>query len=421
MSDQTAGFDLVVALGAATGDGHALFGHSVARSPQSAHNLRLFPARPHELGELVRARHVELPQARQTYRFLAGQTNDQWGAWNGLNEHGVAAGTLPLGTRLPSPKPGLLGSELVRLVLERSRSACQGVDLLTDFIRRYGQASAMSGSTLADSAFLIADAREAFAVEAAGNHWVYQEVREFRSLTDVCTIRQDWDRISPGLAQRAIQERWWAEDGSKLDFAGAVAPTSPADAPALRRWGRATRLLGEQRGHIDASFLRRLLTGAADLDDESPPAAEPHNAALVAQLHSDPERLLLAWCGLGSPLAVCFPIFLDGDLPPGFCPPREGAARQSLTDTDDRLARHLATHPQQIVAARESFDRLQARFDHEADEFAMEGARLRSGGEMVELQRQATLFLEHCLERYQEVASGLMAVRGPARASLARP
>src|SRR5208283_2387196 len=84
-----------------------------------------------------------------------------------------------------------------------------------------------------DGAFLIADLREAFLIEASGRAWVCQEVRELRVASDVCTIRQDWDAISPGLAGQTIACGWWPEDGSKLDFAGVLGAGAGTDSFAL--------------------------------------------------------------------------------------------------------------------------------------------------------------------------------------------
>jgi hypothetical protein len=259
---------------------------------------------------------------------------------------------------------------------------------------------------------------------------VYQQVRELRALGGPATIRQDWDRIAHGLAGRAIERGWWPADGSKLDFAGAVSPTPPEDEPAhaddFRRWGRATLLLGEQNGHIDPAFVRRLLSDHGEDGDGGEadpfwPAADgslcrhPHPraraataASLVVALTPGPRRLRTAWCAFGPPcLSVYFPVFLEGELPAAFgrssAEPTRDSAWWRLRD----VAAFLAVHPGRRDLAREALGRLQARFDQEAEEFAAEGAALRERGAHAELQRQATLFLEHCLERFEEVWSGV--------------
>src|SRR5262249_26386454 len=156
----------------------------------------------------------------------------------GVNEHGVAMGLTPIRARLRSEQPGLTGTDLVRLCLERAGSTRQAVDLLTDLISRHGQGGGDPGEP--DHAFLVADREEAFAAEAPGTRWAIQEVREVRAVASRSQIRQDWNRISRGLSDLAIARGWWPEDGSKLDFAAVVGQADPNDPAALRRWGRAT-------------------------------------------------------------------------------------------------------------------------------------------------------------------------------------
>ena len=45
----------------------------------------------------------------------------------------------------------------------------------------------------------------------------------FNAVSDRCHLRQDWDRISRGLADLVISQGWWPENGSKVDFAGSLA------------------------------------------------------------------------------------------------------------------------------------------------------------------------------------------------------
>src|SRR5262249_24339319 len=242
------GCDMVVALGPATVDGLTLFGHNSGRPVGETQHLCLVPGRLFAPGEKVHTQFLELPQVRQTCSVLGSQPDRLWGYQHGVNEHGVAIGLTRLRSRLRCSQPSLLGADLVRLALERAHNARQAVALLTDLITRHGQGCFPgSGAHLADAehdnAFLIADAREAFAVEAAGVHWVYQELKQVRAMSDVCTVRQDWDWISRGLATHAIEQGWWPADGTKLDFAGTVTQTREGHAAGLRRWGRATLLL----------------------------------------------------------------------------------------------------------------------------------------------------------------------------------
>jgi secernin len=412
------GSDLVVALGRATGTGQTLFGQNCHRPPDEPPALRRVPGRPFAPDDTVRAPHAELPQARQTFTVLGSQPPGAWGYEHGVNEHQVAAGCAVWRSRLAGGGTGLLGPDLVRLALERSTCARRAVDVLADLLVRHGQPAD-------DHAFLIADPREAFAVEAACDAWAVQELAQVRAQSDVAVIRQDWDRLAPGLAGRAIARGWWPEDGSKLDFAGSLSAEPKGRASALRRWGRATLLLEQQNGHIDVPFLRRLL---ADHYDGTPHEVDPLDAfgrvtplcrhatggarsatvaSFVAALAPDPGQVPIVWCALGPPcLGVHFPLFLDGELPAAFAPAPPGGA--CLASRARLLTDWVGTDAERLDLARDVLDRLQGRFDQEAEEFVPEAAALKQRGARAELGAVAGSLMQSHVERFDEALDALL-------------
>jgi secernin len=413
------GCDMVVALARATADGQTLFGHNSNRPRGEAQTVVRTPARSHAVGEKVRTPALELPQARQTYAVLAGRPAGVWGYQHGVNEHGVCAGVSAVRTRLAAAAPGLSGTDLVRLALERAASARQAVDVLTDLIARHGQGSTGEGGRhhdeegAGDSSFLVADPREAYALEATGNHWVLQVVGAVRAASDVCHLRQDWDRISRGLADLAIHRGWWPENGSKLDFAGAMAREGGDNAASLRRWGRATLLLEQQSGQIDAVFLRRLLAdhgegaeprpGMTLCQHASEEAPAGTAASLLVQLGPAEGPLPVAWCAFGPPCSsVYFPLFLEGDLPAGFEEDGTGAGCRLWRRTAALLA-EAERDPTLRANLREGLGVLQERFEVEARDFANEALALRRRGAAHELHRLAGAFMQHNLESWENV------------------
>src|SRR5437899_3075444 len=414
------GCDTVVALGRATVDGHTLFAHNCDRPPRECQVLARLARREYSPGEKVQTQGLELPQVRQTATVLGSRPAGCWGFTHGVNEHAVAVAATSLRTKLAADGAGLFGTDLVRLALERSENARQAVDQLTGLIERYGQAAETDGSS--DNAFLIADAQEAFAVETAGRYWVYQEVQEARAVSNVSVIHQDWDRIARGLAGHSIEQGWWPGDGSKLDFASVVASDPNGEGSGLRRWGRATMLVEQQNGHIDAAFLRRLLAdhydgmrcevdplnvmqGPVPLCQHSGRATRAATAAsMVVDLGGACGWAPTAWCAFGPPcVSVFFPIFLDADLPQGFA----DAGMDGVWWRASRSQDHLQQSPEQWALARDTYGRLQARFDMEADEFTAETAALAQRGDHGEVRRLATMFMQHNLEQFEEVAAGL--------------
>lgn len=425
------GCDIVTALGRATADGQTIFGQNISWRTGSAHPLYRVPGRDFARGEKIRADYLELPQARRTYTVLGSRPISCWGYRHGVNEHGVAAGcSVYRNKKLLSPKPGLSGPDLVRLALERAESASQAVELITDLVERHGQGMfpGCPAEEAGDHLFLIADPTQAFVVEAAANHWVYQEVREVRAVSNVCTIRQDWNRISPGLSGYVITEGWWPADGSKLDFTEALCESSLGENSALRRWGRATYLLEQQNGHIDEAFVRRLLSDhyegthyevdpLASFHGPMPLCRHPRSAdgdatvaSLVVSLVRNSERLLTASCAFGPPCSsVYFPIFLDGDLPKPYGSDETESASDSLAGRMRRLHERLWSDPEAWSAIHDHLAHLQAEFDQETERIAVEGAALKRNGDLPALQRVVGAFMQHNLERFDVVLAEIEA------------
>lgn len=412
--------DMVVARGRTTVDGGTLFAHNSNQGPGEFSSLALVKGRDFAAGEFVQAQYLRLPQVRRTGAVLGCQPVGRWGFEHGVNEYGVVVGRTGHRGKLVCTGPALTGTDLVRLTLERAHTAQQAVDLLTDLIERHGQGRFPDSPSWAeDSVLLVCDAGTAFLLEAAGHHWVCQEILHVRAVSDVSLVRQDWNRISRGLASRAIDSDWWPADGSKLDFAGALAEAAVGQLPILRRWSRAIFLLEQQAGHIDGPFLRRLLSDHYEtLPIEVDPFQQKHGLAplcqhgtgagsgrtagsLMVALAADPGRLVPAWCAFGPPcITVYFPLFLEGELPAAF---GDSVGRQ-VRQLNEQLRRSTLALP----ALSESLGRMQARFDREADEFAVEGAVLKQRGELTDLHRQATMFMQHTLEQFQALMNGVL-------------
>ncbi len=401
--------DMVAALARATTDGQTLFGHNSNRPHGEPTSLVRRPGRDHAPGERVRTTHIDLPQARHTFAVLAGRAGSSWGYQHGVNEKGVTAGYTPIRTRLLNDSPGLTGPDLVRLVLERAGTALQAVEVLTDLIGRHGQGAFVgAGENDPDAALLVADCREAHVVEAAGRHWALATVGTVRAVSDACFLRQDWDRISPGLSALAIHRGWWPEDGCKLDFARAIGRPDTDPTTAMRRWGLATIQLEQHSGSIDVALLRGLLRAQSEAvcPLDGPPRDVETATSFIVRLGKERESLPLAWCAFGPPtLSVYLPVVPVAELP---------VALGDGTDAGSALGRGLAEWRdicKQDGRLRETLHSalagVQEQLDEHAQEFFPEAEALHRRGEAGELQRFSRAFMQHVCERMEELAISL--------------
>jgi secernin len=127
-----------------------------------------------------------------------------WGAEHGVNEHGVAIGNERIGTvhDAAAAKPALIGMDLVRLGLERARTAAEAVDVLTGLLETYGQGGIADAAhqEAYDSSFLIADPTTAFVVETAGSEYAVAAFPAGVAVSNRIMLGTAWTRASAGVA-----------------------------------------------------------------------------------------------------------------------------------------------------------------------------------------------------------------------------
>ncbi len=127
-----------------------------------------------------------------------------WGAEHGVNEHGVAIGNERVSTThdAAAAAPGLIGMDLVRLGLERARSAEEAVEVMAVLLEACGQggiADAAHGEAY-DSSFLVADPDHAFVLDTAGADYAAAPFPAGTVISNRITLGTGWTRASAALA-----------------------------------------------------------------------------------------------------------------------------------------------------------------------------------------------------------------------------
>src|SRR5690625_3053580 len=113
--------DTMVALGNTTKDGSIIFAKNSDRQPNEpllhVHQPRQkFPPK-----EKLNCTYVTIDQVEETYEVFLLKPSWMWGCEMGVNEHGLTIGNEAVFTKEKVNKTGLLGMDLVRLALERSK------------------------------------------------------------------------------------------------------------------------------------------------------------------------------------------------------------------------------------------------------------------------------------------------------------
>lgn len=280
--------DTIVAIGPATADGITVFGKNSDREPNEAHHLLLAQAADHPTGSRVKCTYIDIPQVTHTHGVLLAKPFWIWGAEMGANEHGVAIGNEAVFTKVPYHKQNdvLLGMDLLRLGLERGATAREALDVILELMGQYGQGGACGfrRGTFYHNSFIIADPREAWVLETAGQHWAAKRVSGVYSISNCLTIGNEWELASPDLVTHAI-ERGWCKSRDDFHFARCYSDfIYTTFSYSRQRRARTMKLLEAKRGELTpASFMSVLRDHGEDADERWRPDRSPLTGATVCE------------------------------------------------------------------------------------------------------------------------------------------
>jgi len=393
----------MVALAGATRHGQTLFAKNSDRPAQECQPLELRPRGSHPEGAITRCQFVSLPEVTTTWRHLGSRPWWCWGYEQGYNEHQVIIGNEGLGSRLPTARePRLIGMEILRLGLERARTAAEAVEIITDLVSRYGQGKFVNDAGVGtyDNGYIVADPGEAYVIETAGRHWAVERVQGALGISNVYSLEGGDVRLSPAAESEAIERGWWEKD-KPFSFADAYTASIRAEGSGAMRRRRSCAALQQRLGSVDARTMMAILGDHSDGKTPEEPWQREINpgsgicvhasplgvggntaASLVADLCADGSRLPVYWCSFYSPcLGLFLPTFIEGQLP-------EALGRGGERAGDDspwwgfhllsRLAR--ARGEDGIRLVRDTWAALQDQLFESAYATAAEGRRLIDAG-----------------------------------------
>jgi dipeptidase len=268
----------IVAGKKATADGSVLFGHNEDNGFERVAGMRRIERINHPEGEWVTIPGGgRIPQVRTTWAYWWMQMPGLDYSDGFLNEHGVAIASDNCRSREDQPNltaGGIGGVALRRLVMERARTAREGVQVIGSLIEQFGYNS--SGRTM-----MVCDANEGWLVAMVnGKHWVAQRVPDdmVAAISNTYSIREinlkDPKNFlgSPDIIDYAIRRGWYDPAGGPFSFEEAYADRKARESIA--------------NTHRHWAALRHLSASPVPLPEEArlPFAVKPKKPLTVADI-----------------------------------------------------------------------------------------------------------------------------------------
>lgn len=358
-----------------------------------AQPLQYYPRRSYGAGEQLHCTHLTVPQAETAWAVLGCQPWWIWGFEMGVNEWGLAIGNEAQGSRCEAEtQEGLLGMDLLRLALERAKTAREGIRVITDLLTRYGQNA--NASMLFDrryeNSFMLVDPHEAWLLETAGRQWAARQVTDRCAISNCYSIGSEHDLCSAELESYARSRRWLAPD-EKLDFAKAYTAPAIRQTAANPRHRRLVKLIGA-RPQLTEADCKAVLRDHFEGELIEPRFGACYGMFVTICMHAmtwDASQttcaLLARWdealgvvCRYAPSIPCCsifLPVYMTGRLPACMTLGGEKYDDRSLWWRCERLAMAISVDEGRFApAAREALGALEADICRRTEEVEREAA-----------------------------------------------
>jgi len=360
--------DSVVAVGDETASGVTLFAKNSDRRAEECQPFVQFAEANHPPESMSHCTHISIPQVAETYRVMGHSPWWAWGFEHGVNEHAVAIGCQRISSNESiDAKAGLIGVDLVRLGLERGRSAREALEIIAGLIEVHGQGGPSFAPQAGGdhNAFLLADSAGAWLLETSNRRWAARRCA-LEGVSNHYSIGSDWELGSMDLVAFARAAGWWSHS-SRLDVAAAYGDASTSMLTSRGRQRRSRELLHQASGRHDVATFQRLLRDHLDAGETwsrgSTPDEQRHytlcahseplhwtTASIVAPLPDERRAPWPIWISFGTPCTGIFlPVYISGAIPAELARGGAEPSKDSAWWTFKRLQDLASRNPERVT------------------------------------------------------------------------
>jgi len=260
--------DTMVAVGSVTKKGNVLFAKNSDREPGEAQILLRIPRKKYDLSVCpkLKTTYIEIDQAGETNEIVISKPAWMWGCEMGFNEYSVTIGNEAVFTKEKYGETSLVGMDMIRLALERTKTAKEALGYIIHLLDRYGQGGncGYTKKMQYHNAFIIADRDEAYVLETAGKYWVWKKVTDFYAISNGLTLENDFDECHPELIKDSVSRKMCS---GRADFNFKKSYSDPLYSKfscCRSRSALALKILEKNKGSITAETMMAALRAHQD-------------------------------------------------------------------------------------------------------------------------------------------------------------
>ncbi len=418
--------DTFVALGNSTKSKNNIFAKNSDRPMSESQPFIAFPARINEPNTKLKCTYIEIDDVEKTYALNGSKPFWMWGFEHGLNEHGVVIGNEAAWAKdEPELIPGLLGMDLLRLGLERGKTAYEAMHIIIDLLQKHGQGG--NASTLRDmryhNLFILVDKTQGWVLETVNRRWVAKKIKDVVGVSNCYTIETQWDEACDDLKEYAYAKGWARED-EEFNFALAYGAPDDKQRNAFARKCRIDKLLNCNKGEITTQTMKNIMRDhfEGELIESRFNVSHAMNTTVCMHCRDTNSSktaaaMIVEFKGDDMSCQSCFstpctsiykPFYLTGQLPANSQIAQGTYSEDSAWWLYERLALAVeSNYNKHIVVLKEHREKLENEFDIESKQVELEAKKYKDNGETEKALDLIINFTNICWKKADELAKQL--------------